>query len=229
MHVCRSLVVLALLQAVVGCSLVELPLVPFQSDPPWRASIVSKTDCRIDGRYLGKGKLWQYFLFGSPYDKDKIWSVEKIKDRPIDELTPDDLKKIGVVDKKAISDAQWRYREMQDKKFDETAITEAEKTADGWKISLFGGDGTLYYINTISNKSSDVGCDASGRLVFRRTTRSSGAEFTPVIAYSYERIFEKKADGTLEVRYFESEWDRSVRLGKPDKETESSDDFPSAQ
>ncbi|MCL2459307.1 MAG: hypothetical protein FWF31_10805 [Desulfobulbus sp.] len=228
----RSLLVVALLLALLGC-MMEL----FHSgDPLWRAPIVSQTECRsIDGRYLDKGKLYDSSS-GSPGTRpeEKFWSIKLINKVPLTRsVSLDELKKILPPDEiKKMTDAELyalphKYLEEQQRKFDSTAITEIRKSQDGWNVSLFGGDGTLYVINSIFRKHHNVGCDANGRLVLREF-KIAGGPGVPKTGHAHETTFEKKKDGSLEMRKFHREWLRTM-AEPPRREREESFNFPPVQ
>ncbi|MCL2459308.1 MAG: hypothetical protein FWF31_10810 [Desulfobulbus sp.] len=224
------LLVLALLPTLAGCPGF------IRGNPLWQAPIVSQTECRsIDGRYLSKGKLFGNFSSSAgTRPEEKYWSKKSINEIPVirsisldklkETLPPDEIKKMTDSELRALPG---KYLNEQQRKFDSVAITEITKTQDGWDVALFGGDGTLYVINSISGKHPNAGCDANGRLVLRGFY-VTGSPGTPISGHAYETVFEKKNDGSLEMRKFYRVWLRTM-AEPPRRESEESFNFPPVQ
>lgn len=198
-------------------------------DPLWKIPIVAHGDCgAIEGRFRGKGQLYQSFIdFSTGPSMEKFSRVQGLKKIPESPLTPDELKGLNAVSDRQISTAQRRNSERQQQKFYESAATQIKKSADGFEVSLFGEDETLYAKILISTRHRRVGCDTEGRLVLREFSINQGGEGVRGSAWARETTFSLIKTGALEVHRLSRDWTATMER-PPNDETEQVLIFPHA-
>jgi hypothetical protein len=181
-----------------------------EGDPLWKIPILSKNNCNsIEGKYFDKGLLETQFVDSSMFPgKSKYSYGVSYRKSPYEGLPHKEFHEVL-------------------RKFNENAVTQVRKVAEGWEVSLFGGDGVLYGKNIVLIEHQNVGCEIGGNLVLRKFSLIQGGEGSAGNAYASEVMFRKLNDGTLQVQRLSREWVSTMRR-PPQSETRTTLSFAPA-